>query len=158
MDQGKKQQLITGLVLIALGGLFYLLQTTENIGAAAIFLIVGSAFMASYFYTKQYGLLIPACIMLGMGLGQLDLFGFRGSKMIGLGAGFVAIYFIALLYERRSQWWPLIPGSILMLVGLRVSTTTILIYLRNNWPLALVALVVVIVISALLGRGRARSS
>jgi hypothetical protein len=31
--------------------------------------------------------------------------------------GFIAIYVIAKLYERDSHWWPLIPGVILILIG-----------------------------------------
>ena len=47
-----------------------------------------------------------------------------------------AVTLIALIYERRFEGWPLIPGTILILVGLR--ETDILRYFVDHWPLLLV--------------------
>ena len=94
--------------------------------AAALWNIRGEgAFMAAYLAKKEYGFLIPACILLGLGAGSIganSFFDFGDSRQLGLGFGFVAIFLIALLYERKSHWWPLIPGAALILLGLDRTT------------------------------------
>jgi hypothetical protein len=61
--------------------------------------------------------------------------------------GFIAIYVIAKLYERDSHWWPLIPGVILILIGVP-KTAKIFRFLFDNWPLILVAIGLLVLIGA----------
>ena len=118
-------------------------------------LIIGSVFIAFYFYTRNFGLLIPGSIMTGLGIGLVLEESMRAPGnfvLIGLGGGFVTIFLVALLYERKKQWWALIPGGVLLLLGLP-DTQDIVRAVFQNWPLILVIVGVLILLGALV-RGR----
>ena len=148
MDQ-RKSRLVAGLVLIVLGLLFFWLEQIQNVGQSVIFFVVGSLFLGAYLYAKSYGLLIPACLLLGLGTGTLlddgDIV--QEPWQIGLGFGFLGIWLIALLYERKSHWWPLIPGGILLVSAFSLGEQMMEFLFSGGWPLILVAIGVVIVIS-----------
>ncbi len=117
---------------------------------------MGGAFLAAYLYNRAYGFLVPAGIMLGMGAGMVgadSLLDLGRPQFLGLGFGFVLIFLIALLYERRSHWWPLIPGTLLILLGLP-DADRIFSYLYRNWPLILVIAGALILLTALGRSGR----
>ncbi len=151
MARPDRQKFTAGVVLVLLGLGFYLVQRLDAIGNEVIMLIIGSAFLVAYFYQKAYGLLIPAGILLGLGLGGMmqgrSLSWADDGTQFGLGLGFISIYLIAKIYQRESHWWPLIPGSILILIGLAQSRR-IFAYLRHNWSLVLVAVGILILIGA----------
>ncbi len=150
MAKPDRQKFIAGIILVLFGLGFYMAQKLDAIGSEVIMLIIGTAFLVAYFYQKAYGLLIPACILLGLGTGSMlqdRVWWANEGIQLGLGAGFLAIYVIAKLYERYSHWWPLIPGSILVLIGIP-KTKEILRFLREHWPLILVAIGVLILIAA----------
>ncbi len=155
MNQQKRQQIYFGTALIVLGIALYFLRSFEGLGRSAIFFLVGGVFLAGYFYRREFGLLIPACLICGLGVGMLgeDAF-FRGyhATLVGLGTGFVAITLIALLYQGRFHAWPLIPGVVLILLGIP-DTDRLLHHALANWPLILVALGVLILVRAITGRG-----
>jgi hypothetical protein len=151
MTTPQSHRVTAGLVLILIGLLLYALDRTQGIGQAAIFLVAGSVFLAGYLYRRNYGLLVPAGILLGIGagtVGEQRWFDFGNAFLLGLGAGFVSIFLIALLVERQSHWWPLIPGTILILLGLPKSESVVS-YLFSNWPLVLVAAGAVILLTSL---------
>ena len=74
------------------------------------------------------------------------------SMTFGLGCGFIAIFLIPLLYERRTHWWPLIPGGILVVSAIPHSKSLLRLML-DNWPLFLVAAGLILVVRALVGSG-----
>lgn len=157
MTQEKRQRLIAGSAVIGMGLGLWVLQRLEAIGPSAFFFLIGGAFMAAYLARKEYGFLIPACILLGLGAGSIggdSFLSFGDAMWLGLGFGFVAIFLIALLYERKSHWWPLIPGAALILLGLD-RTREAFDFLYENWPLALVLVGVLILLGAF-GKPRAR--
>ncbi len=156
MSTTRRQRVTAGLALIALGLGLYWLHRVEGIGEAAVFFLVGGAFLAAYLYNRAYGFLVPAGIMLGMGAGMVgadSLLDLGRPQFLGLGFGFVLIFLIALLYERRSHWWPLIPGTLLILLGLP-DADRIFSYLYRNWPLILVIAGALILLTALGRSGR----
>jgi Na+/H+ antiporter NhaD/arsenite permease-like protein len=57
---------------------------------------------------------------------------------IGLGLGFIAIFVIQLIVARQSHWWPLIPGGILVLVGVAEGFPQAHTLIEKGWPLILV--------------------
>jgi len=67
---------------------------------------------------------------------------------VGLGAGFVAIFLIALVYEKQSHWWPLIPGGILLVTAFSIGDELMNFLFSGGWPLVLVIIGVVIVIGS----------
>ena len=107
------RNLAPGVILIALGALFFLAQLTD-LGGEAVVAVIGGAFLVAYAFTRQYGFLVPGGIMTGLGLGILSQSQATpdagGVVVIGLGAGFLSIYLIDLLVRRTSAlWWPIIP-------------------------------------------------
>jgi hypothetical protein len=150
MGERRRRQVYSGLALIALGLALYAVQRVEGLGRSAVFFLVGGAFLAAYLYRREFGLLIPAGLIGGIGAGMLE----PVPMLVGVGGGFLAITIIALLYERRFEGWPLIPGAILIVVGLR--EMKILTYFVDHWPLLLVIAGIVILLGGL-GRPAPRS-
>jgi len=108
-------------VLIVLGSLL-LLGNLFDIGGSVLLIVLGGAFLAGYFTTRNYGLLIPAMILIGLGVGvllsDLDLFRLEDHWVsFCLGAGFAAIYLVDLATWRQGGKWPLWPGGFLVLIG-----------------------------------------
>ncbi len=109
----RKQRIAAGLTLIALGGVLYLLDRSVGIDSAAVLLIIGGAFLAYYFYKREYGLLIPACIMLGLGTGTVvshTRYDYGQPTLWGLGLGFIAIFVIAWIYTTGKSLVAADPG------------------------------------------------
>lgn len=118
----KRGSVTGGLVLIALGIAFLAMQFFEQVSASAVLLALGAAFLIAHVAYRNYGLLIPACVILGLGGGVLaEELGAGGSAVVvGLGSGFVAVWLIDRVFLKEgpsASWWPLIPGGILLLVG-----------------------------------------
>ena len=70
MSERKNRRMNAGLILIAVGLGLYLIDRVEGIGEEAVLLIIGTAFLIAYFVRKNFGLLIPGCILLGLGIGN----------------------------------------------------------------------------------------
>lgn len=140
VDQ-RRSQVTAGAILILLGVGFFALQFVKGIGDAAILFMIGALFIAGYFYSRAYGLLIPGCILLGVGLGSVgeqSAFAFGDLGLIGIGVGFVSIYLVDRIYRGESHWWPLIPGGILLVLGLAEGNANFMRLLSLGWPLILV--------------------
>src|SRR3970040_2162542 len=114
MKQGRGA---AGAVLIVVGLILLASQFVKGFADHIWTLLIGGLFVAGYFYRRAYGLLIPGCILLGIGLGNLgegSILQFGDFDSIALGLGFLAIFVIDTLYRGRSHWWPLIPGGVLV--------------------------------------------
>lgn len=154
-DRGR---LMAGLVLSALGIAFLLMEFTQELGTATILVLLGAAFIVGYFDRDSYGMLIAGCVLLGLGAGSLvDTagWGFGNLTTVGLGAGFLAIFLIDLLYRRSTRWWPLAPGAALLVTGLWQQFAVIQVPVAQStltliWPAALVLLGLGLLASALL--------
>jgi hypothetical protein len=150
----------TGIFLILLGGAFFLLERSQGLNMAAIFFIVGGGFFAAYLYRKEYGYLVPGGILLGLGTGmfvQHTRYDVGNPILWGLGLGFITIYIVSLIHQRRNIWWPLIPGGILVLLGLP-RVRGIVQYIFDNWPLILVIVGLFFIAGGLLDRLKGNSS
>ena len=135
-----RARLIPGLVLIVLGIAFLLAQYFE-FGPALFLILLGLVFLVPYALTRSYGLLIPGCILAGVGLGLLfdrPPLGTAIAVPLGLGLGFIAIFVLQLIVARQSHWWPLIPGGLLMLVGIAEGIPQAQVLFEKGWPLILV--------------------
>lgn len=153
MSEQKSRRMSAGLILIAIGLGLYLIDRVEGIGEEAVLLIIGSAFLIAYFVRRNYGLLIPGCILLGLSLGSVgenSFLAFGESHLLGLGFGFIAIFVIARLHEGKSHWWPLIPGAVMLIVAIP-RTQHLFEYVWDHWQLILVLIGVLILIGAFRG-------
>lgn len=145
MSTHREHRLVLGCALIAVGLAVYF-----DFDDRLVLALVGGAFLSGYFARGSYDLLVPGCIILGLAAGvTLDRAGVTAvdASMIGLGAGFVAVFLIPLALRRPSHWWPLLPGAALLLLGLPQVGR----FAEDHWPLALILIGVVVVAAALLG-------
>lgn len=156
MTTENRGRVIAGAILILLGVTFFAMNFLGGLGLAAFVFALGAVFLAAYFVTRVYGFLIPGCILLGVGLGLLPEAGVSfafgalasGFGSLGLGVGFVSIFVIDWLYSGNFRWWPLIPGGILILVGLARASEVFQILLSTGWPLILVVVGLIILAGA----------
>ena len=150
MTQQQRQKMIAGIALVILGlALYYL----EDLGHSLVFFLVGGGFLVVYFYRRDFGMLVPGCIILSLGLGGVGSSAFPDfTKGMALGLGFMAITVVALFYEKRLVWWPLIPGGVLFLLNLPRGRELVRKIL-DNWQLGLVVVGLIIFISAFVKPG-----
>ncbi len=131
--QDRRGSLIAGLVFILLGAAFLAQKFDSTLFGDWMFPIgLGVIFLVAYLLGRQYGFLIPGCILtsLGIGVGLIETNTVPGGDsveggvvVLALGLGFVAIWLIDLLVTRaRGRWWPLIPGTILSVIGVLLAT------------------------------------
>jgi hypothetical protein len=135
-----RARLIPGLILIVLGVAFLLSQYFE-FGPALFLVLLGLVFLIPYGLTRSYGLLIPGCILTGIGLGLVfdrPPLGTVIAVPIGLGLGFIAIFVIQLIVAQQSHWWSLIPGVLLVGVGIAEGVPQAQLLIEKGWPLILV--------------------
>ncbi len=137
---GNRARLIPGLILIALGITLLLGQYLDSVPGVFLTLL-GLAFLIPYALTRVYALLIPGGILAGLGIGLLfdrPPLGTEVAAPIGLGLGFIAIFVVQLIVARAAHWWPLVPGGILVLVGVVQGVPQAQILFAKGWPLILV--------------------
>jgi hypothetical protein len=134
----KRGRLVAGISLVIAGLGLFALEAVDQTGDAAILLVIGAVFIAAYFMRRVYGFLIAGCIALGVGLGQAgeQIFDTTGDvTAIGIGIGFGLIYVIDRLTDGSAHWWPLIPGGILLIIGISSLSGSVADYL---WPALLI--------------------
>lgn len=154
---------VAGLVLIILGVLFLVEQLApDTLGGWMFLLGLGLVLLIGYVLTRQYGYLIPGCIMTGLGIpvalvetntvvGSDD-----GIIVLGLALGFLAIWLIDSIVARSrpAGWWPLIPGVILLLVAASIlmEYEAWMQEIGLWWPVVLIAVGVFIILDRALRR------
>jgi len=124
-DKGEKMERRTGthwifgLILILVGASMVFGELFSWIRGISFILIVGAVFLVGYIRNRSYGLLIPACLLIAIGITHYISYpaGFDNFGQFMLGIGFVAIYGIDVLVRGKSHWWPIIPGAILLISG-----------------------------------------
>ncbi|MCY3969150.1 MAG: hypothetical protein OXG74_04410 [Acidobacteria bacterium] len=155
-------QVAAGLALIVLGAALLVLERTGGSPDHLFLILVGGVFAAGYFYKKAFGLLIPGAILIGLGSGLAydDLYSRSfvdgESALFGLGAGFLLIYVVSLLYERVNRWWPLIPGAVLVIAGFPEWEWADEIL--DFWPVAVMAIGLFLLFRAVVARQKESES
>ena len=166
---------MAGVVIISIGAFFLLAQLVPDIGRW-IPLLIGLIFLAAFVPKREYGFLIPGCIISGVGVGVV-LAGVADDRwsgavvLLSIAGGFIAIWVVSVLLRRANRdwpsgaskdaaqalWWPLIPGGILALVSLVVlAEEGFESDLLRWWPLLLIGAGSVVLISALSRRNDGR--
>lgn len=160
MTEANRGRVTAGALLIVLGIAFLARQFLGGIGDEYWLLVGGALFVAGYFYWRAYGLLIPGCILIGLALGSIGqetLFDFGDFEAVGLGLGFVAIFAIDSLYQGRSHWWPLIPGGVLIVIGLAEGFPALEDVVSRGWPVILILIGLVVLAGAFRTKGDQKS-
>ncbi len=153
-------QILPGLILIVLGIVFLLTQYFE-FGPGLFLILLGLIFLIPYVFTHSYGMLIPGCILVGIGVGlvfERSLSRPDVTVSIGLGLGFIAIYLVQLIVAGSSHWWPLIPGGILLLVGFAELAPQGQVLLEKGWPVLLIVIGLAVLAGPLVWRRNAWKS
>lgn len=124
-----KRNDIIGGILLVLFGLLALIGQFVNFGELVGLLIVpgiGFIFLIAGIVARQPGFLIPGGILSGIGAGILLIEGpfahvngdaEGGIFLLAFAAGWVLITVTTAVFSKQTHWWPLIPGSILALIG-----------------------------------------
>jgi hypothetical protein len=116
-----RRGVLGGAVLLAIGGAFLLPPLGVPNAGAYLFVALGVAFAAAWWVgaRRQYVYLVPACVLIGFGLGLVipTLFGLpadtAGPVFLGtLAAGLVAVFLLA--HARRA---PLVLAGIIAVVA-----------------------------------------
>ena len=150
-DSVELRRLAPGVVLLAIGVAALLSRAFDWEGAAPILLALGAAFLGLSAARRFRGPLLPAGVLLGLGVGFLlrDAFSSLLPAWIpivfGLGAGFLLVAAIDASVGRRRDPPPAIPGVILIavaLAGAAFGSEEIREFLGRVealWPAALIA-------------------
>lgn len=139
-DNGERRTFL-GIVFILLGASLFLQNVLSGLAWSIILAALGALFLAAYFRRHTYAMLVPGCILLGLGVGEIIdtvWLGRLDVGELGLGIGFLAIYAIDLAQSRRASWWPLIPGAILAAWAIGSAYESFQALIVKGWPLVFV--------------------
>jgi len=156
----RREAMIGGTLLIAIGMLVLLAQNIKVESLGLLFLpALGGLFLVAGIIGRQVGFIIPGGILTGIGLGtiltQNPQFAVNDSAQggvffIGFALGWLLIAVLSKLFTSEMQWWALIPGAIMALIGgglmLGGAALNVLEFAGRWWPLILVALGLVIIV------------
>ena len=150
-QMSRRGSMVAGFALVAIGVLIGLNNFFELPSFGNLFMLFLSAiFLVWALAAREGGLLIPAGILGGIGVGVLLIGGpyagaveetQGGAFLLAFAGGWGAITLLSLLL-RPVQWWPLIPGAILGAIGAALliggPALEVLAVVGKWWPLALV--------------------
>jgi hypothetical protein len=147
-------RIVSGISLIVLGSLWFLNEFLDFSGnwflpaLALVFLVWG-------ILTRSGGLLIPGGILGGIAVGINLMSVYDGDAEAGVfllsfAGGWGLITLLSAIFTDEPQWWALIPGAVMALIGAALFfggfALTLLGYLEKGWPLILIAIGVFILL------------
>jgi hypothetical protein len=131
-----------GAVLVTVGAAVLAGRVNDVAAAGGAALWIGLGCLVWWLFNGGAGLLVPGAVLTGLATGRMleEAFQTGQAATIALGAGFVAITLLdALRHGRFRVWWPLVPGAVLIAVGLVQDTTGWGSALGDlGWPLLLI--------------------
>ncbi len=150
----RREALVGGPLLIAIGLLVLLAQNVQAEALGLLFLpALGGLFLVAGIVGQQAGFIIPGGILAGIGVGavliqesSVPLSGTAqgGMFLLAFAGGWFLITVLTAAFTCHTQWWALIPGTIMALIGgallLGGAALNILEFAGRWWPLILVAL------------------
>jgi len=153
MNAINDRRTLAGLILVLIG-LAVLVTRWFAFSDSVLLGSIGIAFLLAYAFTRRYGFLVPGMILgsaaVGNGLQDSGNDPSGGLVAIAVGVGFLGIYLVDVFVRDGSRWWPLIPGTILTLVGANalVEGTVATDLVARLSPLVLVIAGVIILVAA----------
>jgi hypothetical protein len=116
----------TGAILLIALGSFFLLARFLNLGWLAL-PALSAGLLLTGVLRREAGWFIPGGILAGISLGIFLIEGplsmvvgdeSRGGVfLLALALGWLSILILSKLFTDEPQWWPLIPGTIMALIG-----------------------------------------
>lgn len=153
----RRDQWVGGAVLITIGAGLLLGQLFGD-AEQYVLLGIGVVLLVIFAVSRNPGTLIGGGIVTGLGLGVIGATVLEdevagAAVLFGLGGGFIAVWLIGLLMRiEETRFWPLIPGAILIVIGMVVLAGTEAETFEVIWPILLIGLGVIVLIGAVLGR------
>jgi len=146
--------LAVGAAVIAIGVFLLLAQNVQDFGTW-IPLLVGLLFLAAGVRRRAYGLLVAGGVISGVGVGvvlqqAVDDPWDGAISLLSLAAGFASIWVLGrLLRIPENHPWPLIPAAIIAIIAGLQLTEAELGGAIEWWPLIIIAIGLLIIMSAL---------
>lgn len=124
----KKSELVGGILLIGFGLLALLGQFVDISDWMGLMILpaIGGVFLLAGIFSRNAGFIIPGGILSGIGLGAFlnegPLHGLGGDAggavfLLSFACGWALITILTAVFTDKTQWWPLIPGGIMALIG-----------------------------------------
>jgi len=132
-ESERKGGLIAGIILIVIG-VSVLLINLGLVEPGLFIAALGVSFLIAYVFWRLLGFLVAGMILtwLGTAVTLIQTTALNSDTegaivLVSLGLAFIFIY---AFMGRKRHWWPLIPGSILLLLG-----ATVFLVAQNIIPL-----------------------
>lgn len=144
---------IAGLVLVLLG-LAALASEWLRLTDAVVLASIAIVLLVAYALSQRYGFLVPGMILafgsIGVGLQDAGYDPSGGLVAIAFASGFLGVYVVDVFVHDGSRWWPLIPGTILALIGTNamVENAGGSDIVARLWPIVLVIAGLVVLFAA----------
>lgn len=159
MARSTSSQITFGILLLTVGGVLLATNLVAVSTAPAWMLGLGLAFALIAIFRRSLGALVAGGVLLGLGsgmvLGDRGVAGLREGSwiMLGLAAGFLAIYVVGLLLKVSRHPWPLVVSFVLVAIvaarvvrHFRLLPPEVVIAARTWWPAALVVVGLVLLV------------
>jgi len=122
MDRSRTPEMIAGIVLVIIGAAFLVSYLVPDLGRFVV-LAIGIGILILFAATRAPAALIGGSIVTGVGAGIVlssHITGTTGGALflISLGGGFLLVWLVGWsLAIPEARFWPLVPGSVLVLIG-----------------------------------------
>ena len=124
------QRTILGIALLAIGSVVFAGLMVPELDRYTL-LLVSAISLVAFAFTREYGFAVPAGITGGLGAMVLvtsvatDPLVAGSAFFLCLAGGFVAVWVLGMLaLPRETHPWPLVPATVLGIMGLAVLTKT----------------------------------
>lgn len=115
---------VGGGIALILIGIALLLNQWLDIGSYLV-LLIGAGFLVWGVLSRKGGLIIPGGVLTGIGLGilfsegpwNIPMADSSGMFLLCFALGWFLITLLTGLFTSRTQWWPIIPGGIMAILG-----------------------------------------
>ncbi len=159
-SQDRRSAMVGGALLVAIGLLVLLAQNVQTETLGLLFLpALGGLFLIAGIVGRQAGFITPGGILTGIGVGAiltqasslpLSEAARGGMFLLAFGGGWFLITALTAAFTRHTQWWALIPGTIMALIGgalmLGGTALNVLEFAGRWWSLLLVAFGLLIIV------------
>ena len=154
----QRDNVVGAIILIAIGVVALLGQFIDKNSAWDLGLFIlpglGAIFMVWGIVARDAGPMIPGGILGGIGLGTLLIEGplaltslkadDGGLFMVAFALGWFSIAVFSALFAKNTQWWALIPGAIMGVIGGGILFGgffwSVLQFAGRAWPVALIVM------------------
>ena len=155
-----KNGLVAGVALIIIGLVVLAGQLLDSPNIGLLILpTLAIIFLAWGLITRTFGLIVPGGILAGIGAGvflmDMTALETQGESeaaifMLAFAGGWALITLLSVFTTDRLQWWPLIPGGIMAIIGALLLSgeagLKVLEFSEYLWPIAMIVVGLAIIL------------